>query len=481
MQPSILLGFLTLPLNVLALVNKTEIEALIPPCSAGCFNSAVSVNPGLIDLPDISCHNITLQKPLSACIQRACSFEEQKIYSTVTKDICEGQSIPSKALAALLLAVILGPITLGFVAGRIYSKRKFSNAFGMDDYLILTAASFYSGTIPLYIFNTIIGYGHHYWHIDPLKIRILLVVFYIGEISYLSAMPVIKLSILFFYLRVFQLQGAWFRSVVWIMIVFVATAGLAFVITGIVQCLPIAGSFDKSVDAKCVDLNAVAYANAGVGIFQDIVILILPIPEILKLNMKPRKKILLLVMFSVGTIAVITSILRLPYLHDFATSLDQTWDNQTGSLWSLAEQSAAIICACMPAVRTLLAGYLPNIFKFDDPSRGENNDIPLADRGARKHKPLSLFHVTSDFSSQGTTIAAGSRADTDDLGWFRLKQDDAPLITLSEDRLGSPFRCNFHRECRASMLSTMESGRCTRCEYRPQAKSAEDTIEYIRR
>lgn len=206
---------------------------------------------------------------------------------------------------------------------------------------------------------------------------------------------------------------------------FVATAGVASVITGIVQCIPISassptpvysiltsvgGSFDKSVPAKCVNLNAAAYANAAVGILQDVIILLLPLPEIVHLTMTARKKVLLVLMFSVGTVAVLTSILRLPSLHDFATSEDQTCKDssaviratidiylghdQKGSLWSLAEQSVAIICACVPAIRLLLASHLPKMFNFDEPSRGEDND---ARRQARK--PPSLFHLTSVLSS----------------------------------------------------------------------------------
>ncbi|KAG4414879.1 hypothetical protein IFR04_012017, partial [Cadophora malorum] len=322
MRRSALLCVSLLPVIVTAVMNRTEVEARLPTCSINCFEIALSTNSGLIDAPERSCPNVTLQKPLSACLQRACGFEEQKQFSLVTEDICRGQPIPSRGLGALIEAITLGPLTLACVAVRFYSKRKFSSPLGMDDYFILAATALYSGTIPLYIVNTILGFGKHFWNIDPLKIRVLLVIFYIGELSYLTTMPLIKLSILSFYLRIFPRRG--FQITVWIMIAFVASAGVAFVVTGMVQCLPIGGSFDRSIRAKCLDLNAVAYANAGIGIFQDVLILLLPFPEIVYLNMRTRKKVILILMFLLGTFAVLTSTLRLPSLHDFATSTDQT-------------------------------------------------------------------------------------------------------------------------------------------------------------
>ncbi|KAG4443677.1 hypothetical protein IFR05_000863 [Cadophora sp. M221] len=439
MRSSIVLGVSLFSLKVFAVTNRTELAARLPKCSVDCFNTALGSNPNLIDSPSTACPNVTIQAPLSTCIQRACGFEEQKKFSLATEEICRGQSVPSRGLGAMVEAVILGPITLSCVAARIYSKRKFSTALGLDDHFILAATSFYSGTIPLYIVNTVLGFGKHFWTIDPLKIRVLLVIFYIGELSYLTTMPLIKLSILFFYLRIFQRRG--FRISVWVMIAFVASAGVAFVVTGTVQCIPISRSFDRSISGKCIDLNALAYANSGIGILQDIIILVLPFPEIVYLNMRTRKKVLLLLMFSLGTLAVLTSILRLPYLHDFATSTDQTWDNQTGSLWSLAEQSVAMICACMPAIRILLARYFPWLFNLDDRSRGENNDARRESR-ADPRKPPSLFHLTSIFSSQGTTLAEGTQAEISDTEWG-FSMNGTPGIVLNESSFGSPFRCSF--------------------------------------
>ena len=115
------------------------------------------------------------------------------------------------------------------------------------------------------------------------------------------------------------------------------------------------GSFDRSILAKCLDLNAVAYANAGIGIFQDVLILLLPFPEIVYLNMRTRKKVILILMFLLGTFAVLTSILRLPSLHEFATSTDQTCKQTT-----IRNHGAGMLNIVKGITKQALFGRLPS-------------------------------------------------------------------------------------------------------------------------
>jgi hypothetical protein len=61
-----------------------------------------------------------------------------------------------------------------------------------------------------------------------------------------------------------------------------------------------------------------------------------------------------------------------PRWHWTEVTLFPTLD-QSGSLWSFAEESVAIICACMPAIRKLLSNYLPNIFDMGGSSN--KNDV----------------------------------------------------------------------------------------------------------
>jgi hypothetical protein len=107
-----------------------------------------------------------------------------------------------------------------------------------------------------------------------------------------------KVSILFFYLRIFR--RPMFRTVVSINIGFVIASGIAFIFAIIFQCNPVAGAWDKSLSSHCIDITALAYSNAGIAIAQDMIILFLPVSELVDLQMSLRKKLNVMAMFGIG-------------------------------------------------------------------------------------------------------------------------------------------------------------------------------------
>jgi hypothetical protein len=71
------------------------------------------------------------------------------------------------------------------------------------------------------------------------------------------------------------------------------------------QCTPISGAWtnwEGSVQAQCMDANALAWASAAVNIFFDFVILILPLPELMRLVMPWEQKMRILLVFGLGSL-----------------------------------------------------------------------------------------------------------------------------------------------------------------------------------
>jgi hypothetical protein len=122
--------------------------------------------------------------------------------------------------------------------------------------------------------------------------------FLVAEVFYILILAFTKVSILMFYLRVFQ--RPLFRKIVMVNVGFVILIGVIFMFVVIFQCNPVNGFWDKTIESTCVDANAVAYSAAAVGIFQDFVVLFLPIPELYGLQMSTRKKCNVIGMFSIG-------------------------------------------------------------------------------------------------------------------------------------------------------------------------------------
>ncbi|RDW85256.1 hypothetical protein BP6252_02846 [Coleophoma cylindrospora] len=291
-------------------------------------------------------------------VQRCkCPLHGQPEVAELNNGLCTNQHIENQGAQVVWVGVGMGIATLICVALRLISRYLIAHEFWLDDWAMLGAAIIYCGIIVTDVLDYELGLGRHLWNVEIANIIPLTKVFLSSELLYLAVLVFTKISILLFYLRVFT--RTWFRTSVKLMIAFVALWGVAFVLAAIFQCRPIHGAWDKTVPAECINVQSLAYSAAAIGIAQDLLILILPIPELQSLQMRLQKKIHTLGMFSIGSFACITSIVRLRFLITFGNSKDPTWDNVTPAIWSLVEINVAMICACLPAIRVIIVRWIP--------------------------------------------------------------------------------------------------------------------------
>lgn len=118
------------------------------------------------------------------------------------------------------------------------------------------------------------------------------------EMFYIITLSVTKISILLFYYRIFV--SRWFLISVRILIAFVALYAIAFTLVLAFQCYPVKAFWDRSLDHICVNTQDIVYASAAISVFQDFIIIILPIPELIGLQVSIQKRVNVMVMFSVG-------------------------------------------------------------------------------------------------------------------------------------------------------------------------------------
>ncbi|KAH8201802.1 hypothetical protein TruAng_004066 [Truncatella angustata] len=147
------------------------------------------------------------------------------------------------------------------------------------------------------------------------------------------------------------------------------------------------GVFGNFGEHKCFDTNVLAYAAAGMGIAQDVTILILPLPIIAQLNMPRRKRLLTLFMFSVGIFVVLASCFRLHYLTQFAKSLNPTWDYINLVIWTSLQVKVTVVVLCLPTVKMIFAKLIPSVFGTNQKSTTTNTFTPHSgSRSARRNK-----------------------------------------------------------------------------------------------
>lgn len=81
---------------------------------------------------------------------------------------------------------------------------------------------------------------------------------------------------------------------------------------------------------KCLDVNLVTIAVAANSIFQDVIIVILPLSLLLMRNISWRKRRSIIVMFSLGIFVAITSCIRLDFAVVMAGPTNSTYDYTDG-------------------------------------------------------------------------------------------------------------------------------------------------------
>ena len=72
------------------------------------------------------------------------------------------------------------------------------------------------------------------------------------------------------------------------------------ILVTIIQCMPIARAWDKSIHGACISLEGFWYAGAVINISSDLMILVLPMPIIYKMHCPRPQKIGLAVVFLLG-------------------------------------------------------------------------------------------------------------------------------------------------------------------------------------
>jgi hypothetical protein len=293
---------------------------------------------------------------------------------------------------------------------------------------------------------------------------------YVAESIYTIALGLIKVSLCMFYLEVFPLPRL--RIVCYIITGWIITNTVVIFLLTIFSCLPVASFWNKDIKGKCLDINALAYANSACAIAQDIVLVIFPLACIRNLNMKRYRKFAVGFMFSIGTLYVptfysagrsnihsgcVTTIIRLHTLLAFGNSIDPTWDYIPAAIWTELELASGFVCASLPAVRILFVLMVPKSLITSITSRSKsrsngssNPGIGSSNSRKQERKRLSWMHISTNDDS---TALEESRYRTSKL-WPDTVSRYSPR-SRSHQRLSSGL--GYHEEFNMSHVQTFTS------------------------
>ncbi|KAL9598131.1 MAG: hypothetical protein Q9219_004687 [cf. Caloplaca sp. 3 TL-2023] len=259
---------------------------------------------------------------------------------------------------------------------RVLSRRTQGLSLASDDYLIFAAlvGAFLRRPGRSTEAETIskalrMGHDHMFVPIVPSgtsRAQDLIQAFLASEILWAASIPIIKISILLLYIRIFG-RLRYFKILAYVIGAFSICWGVMVIFVCALQCRPIQYNWDKSIQGTCINASLFFILGSAPNVFTDFVLLALPLPEIWNLHLTRAQKISL-----TGSLGIV-------------------------SVWSTAEINLGILSACMPTMKPLLRRFLP---------QGESTRKAKGSQDTAKRYPSA----TASFGSSGVKKMKMGRA-----------------------------------------------------------------------
>ncbi|KAJ5918281.1 hypothetical protein N7454_010656 [Penicillium verhagenii] len=379
--------------TVTALSAEAQLEAVLPTCAMECMASSIKQTSCAITDQACLCTDAKYTAILEECVLTSCTIRQSLTTKNVTETAC-GAPIRNRTDIVFYSGVIGGVIALVACILRVIARLGCCGGiFGWDDLTmmltmcLLVALSALSGVLA----NT--GLGKDMWTLPFENITHILYIYFWDELIYLSILPMTKISICCFYLRIFPDRQ--FRTLTYIVIGLNVSYLIAFVLISVFQCRPLPGAWlhwDNEGDYKCNHINAQGWASAAINMVLDIIVMALPLRQLYHLNLSVRKKVYVMCMFGLGLFVTLVSILRLNSLINFASTTNLTWDYVSIGYWSTIECDVGVICACLPAIRSLLRRVSPGLFGDTENVKSYDVSSHSRGRGSRLEGPIYVHH-----------------------------------------------------------------------------------------
>ncbi|TDZ32434.1 Satratoxin biosynthesis SC1 cluster protein 4 [Colletotrichum spinosum] len=217
---------------------------------------------------------------------------------------------------------------------------------------------------------------------------------YAGRPFYQIGISFFKIALLVSYLRLLKgTDQKTYRRVVWLTIVLVFLAHLGCTFSLVFACTPVDKSWNPLKSGTCLPPGPSFTAYAVVTIVSDVVVALLPIPVLLKLNIRLEKKVGLIAIFLLGLFTTLCSILR--YLE-----IDRIQYGDGNStmlvLWGTIEFNVGNIVSSLPFLAPVCMKKAKNYrSKYSGGSSHGRSGI----KGAERYKLSDMNHGKSVFAS----------------------------------------------------------------------------------
>ncbi|TDZ27012.1 hypothetical protein Cob_v000173 [Colletotrichum orbiculare MAFF 240422] len=325
-----------------------------PRCGTICFAQVLSQPEYSNQNQAQLCVDEGFTNLVGGCATQACTVVESLSFLNITRSLCDVPISDHRDEARVTSLTTFAFATV-FFACRVAVKVLRFSQWGLDDVLMMVAYVFLVSFVVLVQYMIPQGLGLDIWVLNENQITAFLRLLLTVQTHYIFVLAIIKASILCFFLRIFPDHK--FRVVVWFTLAYDLLVGFIFIVCSFVQRQPTwliwEGWRDKEPRGVVLDLNEMGLVHGGMNIALDVWMLVLPLTQLYKLNLKLKKKLGIMAMFGVGIFLTIVSIVRVRSLIYFATSSNATADARGTIIWSCIELCTGVIVSCMPNARQI--------------------------------------------------------------------------------------------------------------------------------
>ncbi|PLB47613.1 hypothetical protein P170DRAFT_409820 [Aspergillus steynii IBT 23096] len=315
--------------------------------------------------------------------------------------LSRGDDLPTRKAAVYGVGIGFMAFISIVIALRLWVRIFMLRAMGTDDVLMVVGTLLTFGLTITTMIGTQYGIGKHLSDINLEDYEALFKSVWATRILYTVGMGFVKMSLLWFFLRLDQRW--WMRwSVFFVMFIVVGLSFASFV-GSIVSCTPPSKFWDVTGErpGHCMSPGPQQdfyEVNGILNIVTDILIWLLPIPMLWQLHITLVAAIF--GVFSIGILALSAACVRYNFVLDLEGNKDQFYPLADSLNWCTIEVYVAIFCGSAPSLSVLIKTYAPRVFGTSKaqnyasgtPTPGHNlaNKLPKTSRHRRLEETTGL-------------------------------------------------------------------------------------------
>ncbi|OGM50191.1 integral membrane protein [Aspergillus bombycis] len=273
--------------------------------------------------------------------------------------------------SVLIVTIVFAAIAFVVTCLRLYTRFKITCSPGIDDILIVVALAFtVAMCVVICLATERYGCNRHIWDVPLEWLSTASKFNLLFQILFSLSSSITKLALLWFCKRLLGAGSKGLYTTYNIVLigamVLVALLCIIFLFVCIFQCSPIHAywDFQPTYPHHCLNDGAVVFAASVVNIFTDFLSTVIPMPLIWNLKLPARQRIAVMSIFSLGIVVNVAGTVRTVYVYkSMIASYDMTWFGWPVFLAASIEINLGLICASAPALRPLVAFFLPRLLQ----------------------------------------------------------------------------------------------------------------------